>query len=200
MRLPALVACLVFVATTAHAGEGAARGRSYLGVEGGMGVYNGFNPRVPGVTDTGFEVGGAAALRAGWQWRDHLRLDVLLTWEGVRPDEIGGRIDVAAATANVYYDFAEPDAWVRPYVGFGLGVAGGWLGSNLPGSAGAFASQSGAGMAYVISGGGRFPLTDRLSLACAWQFLGTVSLIDAAAGGSIDPTMHGFMVGLHHAF
>lgn len=175
-------------------------GSSYAGLEAGLGVMNRFEPVIPGAGRTGFEVGGAAVLRIGHQWRDHVRFEGQLGWHGSSIDGIQGRLDVVASTLNAYYDFSEPGAWVRPYLGVGLGVAGGWLESDLPSAAGAFARRSGVGMAYVVEGGGRFPLSERLSLVGAWQFLGTVSLIDDGSGGTIDPTMHAFMLGLHTAF
>jgi len=43
-------------------------------------------------------------------------------------------------------------------------------------------------------------LNDAFTLSAARHFLGTAALIEAASGGSINPTMHAFMVGLHHPF
>lgn len=195
-----LLACALVLAPPALAEDTDQTRRWYVGLEGGMGVINRFDPRIPFIDQTDFEVGGAAVLRAGLQWRDHIRFDGVVTWEGARVDRIRGRLDIAAATANAYYDFADPDDFVRPYLGIGLGVAGGWLDSSSPFALGPLRRQKGVGLAYLVSGGGRFRLAEGLTLACAWQFLGTAALIESATGGSINPTMHAFMIGLHHSF
>ena len=199
-RTVLLLAALIVWASVASAENPRGKGSTYAGVEAGLGVINRYDPVIPGAGRTGFEVGGAAVLRVSHQWRDHIRFEGQLGWHGSAADGIQGRLDVTAATLNAYYDFSEPDAWVRPYLGVGLGVAGGWLRSDLPAAAGPLALRSGAGMAYVVEGGGRFPIGERLSLVGAWQFLGTVSLIDDGRGDTIDPTMHSFMVGIHTAF
>lgn len=173
----------------------------YVGLEAGLGVYNGFNPVLPGYFgDTGFQVGAATALRLGRQWNDHLRMENELAWNGSAIGSISGRVDVLAWTQNVYYDFGERDAFIRPYVGAGIGLGFGWLESNLPSAAPTFTDRSGVGFAYVIEGGGRFRLTDRLSATAAWHFLGTAGLISDGLGGSISPTMHAFMLGLQQKF
>jgi opacity protein-like surface antigen len=209
MRRLAPIIALVLIAAPALAegGEGGEKGekaetprRSYVGVEGGMTVMNEFDPHIPGVDKSGFEVGGAALIRAGRQWRDHIRFDGEVGWQGAKVGSLTGRLDIAYATANAYYDFADPGSRVRPYLGAGLGVAGGWLQSDDPNAVGPRARQSGVGFAYIIQGGARFPLNDSLSMSAAWHFLGTVALIESVSGDSIDPTMHAFMVGLHQAF
>jgi len=197
----ASIGFVVLLASSAYA-EGAATkdselGPWYIGLEAGMGVYNGFNPVIPADTDTGFNIGGAAALRAGRAWRDHFRLETELAWNGSGIGSINGRVDVLAWTQNFYYDFGDRDAFIRPYLGAGVGLGFGWLESNLPSAAPFLTNRSGVGFAYVIEGGGRFRLTDRLSATAAWHFLGTAALIDDGFGGSISPTMHGFMLGLH---
>ncbi len=172
----------------------------YVGLEGGMGVYNGFNPSIPGVGDTGFEVGGAATLRVGRVIREHWRLESELAWNGSSIDSIAGRVDVLSWTDNLYYDFGPRDAFIRPYLGVGVGVGFGWLESNLANAAPFLTNRSGVGFSYVIEGGGRFRLSDRLMATAAWHFLGTAALINNGTGGSISPTMHAFMVGLQHEF
>lgn len=165
-----------------------------------MGVFNQFDPQIPSISKTDFLVGGAAVVRGGLQYSDHFRFDGVMTWTGANVDQSSGQIDILAATANVYYDFMKPESRARPYLGVGLGVAGGWLESSAPDAIGALGQQNGVGMAYLISGGGRFALTDSLSLSLAWQFLGTAALIDSPTGSSIDPTLHDFMIGLHRSF
>ena len=194
--------CLAaFSAEAARAdGDSHAAGERYVGIEGGLTAWNPVDPKLAGIDDSGFRAGAGVTLRAGWQWRDHVRFDGQLGWEGATLDNVAGRIDIVHATAQTYWDFAEPGAWVRPYVGFGLGVAGGWLQSDPSVAPGALATRSGVGLAYVFAGGGRFRLSDRWTLACAYRFLGTAALIDDGSGGTIDPTLHGFMVGLHRAF
>lgn len=198
MRIGIAIAALLLAALPAQAQDATQAdpekkghtGRWYAGVEGGLGVFNGFD--LPGGGDTGFEVGGAANLRAGHQWRDHIRFDGVMTWQGADAGDLAGRIDLLTATANAYYDFADPGAFIRPYIGVGVGIAGGWL------HGGAF-DESGVGFAYLISGGGRLRINDDWTASAAWQFLGTAALIEVG-GESIDPTGHGFMVGLHRHF
>lgn len=194
---------LLSPASAVHAEDAAASdskpdlGPWYVGLEAGLGVYNGFNPVIPGyVGDTGFEPGAAATFRAGRSWRDHFRFENELAWNGSGVGSINGRVDVLAWTWNGYYDFGDTDAFIRPYLGAGIGVGFGWLESNLPSAAPFLTNRSGVGFAYVIEGGGRFRLTDRLTATAAWHFLGTAALIDDGFGGSISPTMHGFMLGL----
>jgi hypothetical protein len=173
-------------------------GAWYIGIEGGLGVVNGFDPVIPGYgDDTGFNVGAAAALRSGAQVSPHMRLETELSWNGSSIESLSGRVDVLAWTQNLYYDFGEVDAFIRPYLGVGLGMGYGWLESNLPSAAPFLTNRSGVGFAYVVEGGGRFRLNDRFTLSAAWHFLGTAALIDDGIGGSISPTMHGFMLGLH---
>jgi hypothetical protein len=199
MKRFAIVAFLIMLTSPVRATDSGHTGDWYVGLEGGLGVINRFDPAIPFVGRTGFEVGGAVTLRAGLQWRDHIRFDGLLTWQGASIDGITGRMDIAASTANVYYDFSDPGAFVRPYLGVGLGVAGGWLESNPPFFIGPFGRQQGVGMAYLISGGGRFRLSETWTLACAWHFLGTAAFIEGPTGNSINPTMHAFMVGLQYS-
>lgn len=184
----------------AVAAETMSAGQVYVGIEGGLLAMNNFDPAVPGVSKTGFSVGATSLLRAGWQWRDHVRIDGQIGWSGANVDDLAGRIDLAYATANVYWDFSTPGTWVRPYLGAGLGVAGGWLSTNVPAATGPLARRSGVGLAYLFAGGGRFPLNDRWTLACAYQFLGTAALIDDGSGSTINPTMHAFMLGIHRSF
>jgi hypothetical protein len=194
------LAALMITDAPAQADPSMAAGERYVGVEGGLTVWNPIDPNLAGVGDSGYRPGAGAVLRAGWQWRDHVRFDAQLGWEGTRLVDVADRIDVVHATAQAYWDFAEPGAWVRPYLGFGLGVAGGWLQNDPSLAPGVVATRSGVGLAYVIAGGGRFRLADPWSLACAYRFLGTARLIADGSGGSVDPTLHAFMVGFHRAF
>ena len=87
----------------------------------------------------------------------------------------------------------------RPYLGLGLGSAGGWLRRDGPPAVDLLGSPSGVGLAYLIAGGARFEIHGGLSAVLGYHFFGTAALIDNVVGNSIDVSMHEFFVGLHHA-
>ncbi len=176
------------------------RGDVYVGLEGGLTAWNRIDPNLPGVGKSDFLVGAGVTMRAGLQWRDHVRFDGQVGWTGAKAGDTADRIDIVHATAQAYWDFSEPGAWVRPYVGLGLGIAGGWLQNNPANVPPASATSKGVGLAYIVAGGGRFRLDDDWSLACAYHFLGTGALIDDGQGGHVNPTLHSFMVGFHRRF
>lgn len=188
---------MLIASGVAHAERSSLGGRTYVGVDGGLGVVNGFDSGLPGASQTGFEVGGALVIRAGRQLSDRWRSGVSLAWQRSGIAALNGRFDILAGTADLYYDFGPAEAFIRPFLGAGLGVSGGWLASDTAGS-GAL-TQSGVGLAYVIHGGGRFRLRDDLLFTATWHFLGTAALIERS-GGDISPTMHAFMIGLAKAF
>jgi opacity protein-like surface antigen len=181
----------------------------YLSADLGPALYHDSDVQNDDVGENQFDAinygaGGDVAL--GYAFNSNIRTEIEAGYRYAHIDKLmlptgqSGvtRLGVLGVFGNVYFDFADSDRSVTPYVGVGLGVLNGAIKVvNGPGS------YSDSSLGYQAAAGVSFKVNDKLSMnvgyklqAAAHDFEGTILGIN----GKTSYLNSNFLVGLRHNF
>jgi opacity protein-like surface antigen len=159
---------------------------------------------------TKFDAGPALSATLGYHWGEHLRPELTLSYASndVRSiagsSSVDGKATSLSLMANAWYDFLEPSARWRPYVGLGLGLTQ-VSNRNIGIPGGAFADGDDSVLSYQLGGGVGYALNDRWVVSADYRYHAASGATIpnpsvAGAASDIDYNDHVVQAGLRYYF
>lgn len=191
--LNSLLFVVVFITITA--GSAFARG-SYVGIEGGVSLFNNTDLTTPGYPKMtlSHDTGSMYGINLGADY-DVIRLEGELSYRRATPTKASGNgrnysLSGFSASAlsymiNVIYDF-KTDFAVKPFVGVGAG----WVNVKLSSSSG---SDSDMTFGYQLIAGVSTPITKNINIDASYRFQGSPDL--RSNGETWTYSSNNFLVG-----
>ena len=203
----AVLTCLAWAPSSAHAQEGKVYFTGYYGLN----IQDGMEFAEKNTGNSGnlnYDKASSFGGALGIKYPSNLRLEAEFSYRvadsetvdfdnglGVFP--IAGEMETILTMINATYDF-DMDIAISPFISGGIGMA--WNSVDIDDSSGlaADAANDDIGLAWQVGTGLRYQMSPDLSLSGGYRFIDTVDL--TVGPYEIDYNSHEFRMGLEYAF